>query len=58
MIYILTAREDNMGKYYPLKTNVEGGDANVDIVFPGVGGGDIFHVSLSCSQYLLYYNEC
>ena len=56
MIYILTAREDIMGKYYPLKTTVEGGDANVDIVFPG--GGGISHVSLSCSQYLLYYNEC
>ena len=35
--------------------NVDRGEAEVDIGFLGV---TISHVTLSCSQYLLYYTEC
>ena len=35
--------------------NVDRGEAVVDISFWGM---TIFHVTLSCSQYLLYYTEC
>ena len=44
-----------MGNCHPEKTNVDRGEAEVDIDFRGV---TISHVILSCSQYLLYYTEC
>ena len=44
-----------MGNCHPKKTNVDRGEAEVDIGFRGV---TISHVTLSCSQYLLYYVEC
>ena len=44
-----------MGNCHPEKTNVDRGEAEVDIGFRGV---TISHVTLSCSQYLLYYTEC
>ena len=43
----MTAREGNMGKYHPEKTNVDRGEAEVDIGFRWV---TISHVILSCSQ--------
>ena len=42
-----------MGNCHPKKTNVNR-EASVDIGFLGV---TISHVTLSCSQYLLYYTE-
>ena len=45
----------NMGNCHPEKTNVDQGEAEVGIGFRGVS---ISHVTLSCSQYLLYYNKC
>ena len=47
--YILTAREGNMGNCHPEKTNVDRGEAKVDIGFRGVV---ISHVTLLRSQYL------
>ena len=44
-----------MGNCHPEKTIVDGGEAEVVIGFRGV---TIFHVTFSCSQYLLYYTEC
>ena len=38
-----------MGNCYPEKTNVDRGEAEVDI---GFGGVTISHVTVSCSQYL------
>ena len=43
-----------MGNYNPEKTNVYQGEAEVDIGFQGV---TVSHVTLSCSQYLLYHTE-
>ena len=37
------------------KTNVDRGEAEVDIGFRGV---IISHATLSCSQLLFYYTEC
>ena len=51
----MTARESNMGNCHPENSNVERGEAEVDIGFRGV---TISHVILSCNQYLLYYIEC
>ena len=44
-----------MGNCHPEKTNVDRGEAEVDIGFRGV---TISHVILSSSQFLLYYTEC
>ena len=44
-----------MENCHPEKTNVDRGEAEVDI---GLQGVTISHVSLSRSQYLLYYTEC
>ena len=44
-----------MGNCHPEETNVDRGEAEVDIGFRGV---TISYVTLSCSQYLLYYTEC
>ena len=52
---MLTAREGYMGNCDPEKTNVDRGEAEVDIGFRGVISS---HVTLSCSQYVLYYTEC
>ena len=44
-----------MENCHPEKTNVDRGEAEVDI---GLQGVTISHVTLSRSQYLLYYTEC
>ena len=44
-----------MGNCHPEETNVDRGEAEVDIGFRGV---TISYVTLLCSQYLLYYTEC
>ena len=44
-----------MGNCHPEKTNVDPGLAEVDI---GFRGATISLVTLSCSQYLIYYTEC
>ena len=44
-----------MGNCQPEKTNVHRGEDDLDIGFQGV---TISHVTLSCSQKLLYYTEC
>ena len=44
-----------MENCHPEKPNVDRGEAEVDIGFLGV---TITHVTLLCSQYLLYYTEC
>ena len=49
----MTAREGNMGSCHPDNTNVDRGEAEVDICFRGV---TISHVTLSCSQYLYNIN--
>ena len=43
-----------MGNCHPEKTIVDGGEAEVVIGFRGV---TIFHVTFSCSQYLLNYTD-
>ena len=54
IISILTEQEGNMGNCHPEKNNVNRGETEVDIGFRGVS---ISHVTLSCSQYSLYYTE-
>ena len=44
-----------MGNCHPEKTNFDRGEAEAYIGFRGV---TISHVTLSCSQYLLYNTEC
>ena len=44
-----------MGNCHTKKTNVDRGKAEVDIGFLGM---TISHVTLLCSQHLLYYTEC
>ena len=44
-----------MGNCHLEKTNIDQGEGKFDI---GFGGVTIFHVTLLCSQYLLYYTEC
>ena len=51
IIKILTAQEGNMRNCFFEKNNVDRGESEVDIDFRGV---TISHVTLSCSQYLLY----
>ena len=55
IINIDTAQEGNMGNFYRSKTNINLGFASVDIGFRGV---TISHVTLSCSQNILYNTEC
>ena len=43
-----------MGNCHSEKTKVDRSEAEVDIGFRGV---TIFHVTLSCSHYLLHYIE-
>ena len=52
---ILTAQEGNMGNCHLEKTDVDRGEAEVDIGFQGV---TISHVTLLCNQYLLYHTKC
>ena len=44
-----------MGNCHTEKSNIDRGEAEVDIVFQGV---TISNATLSCCQYLLYYTEC
>ena len=44
-----------MGNRHPEETNVHRGEAEVNIGFRGV---TISHVTLLCSQLLIFYTEC
>ena len=44
-----------MENCHPEKTNIDQGEVEVEIVFREM---TISHVTLSCSQYLLYYTDC
>ena len=46
-----------MGNCHPEKTNVDRGEAELGCHI-GFQGVTISHVTLLCSQYLLYYTEC
>ena len=54
--YCLHERVTWPGNCHREKTNVDRGDPRLKLI--GFRGVTIFHVTLSCRQYLLYYTEC